>query len=56
MSKPVLPDPRVLATTQDRLIEKEFVDNLEIATAPYAPSAMRRSSSRRSVRSACPRC
>ncbi|MFN3496940.1 MAG: 5-(carboxyamino)imidazole ribonucleotide synthase, partial [Pannonibacter indicus] len=35
--KPVLPDPRVLATTQDRMIEKEFVDNLEIATAPYAP-------------------
>jgi len=33
---PVLPDPRVLATTQDRLIEKEFIDNLEIATAPYA--------------------
>jgi 5-(carboxyamino)imidazole ribonucleotide synthase len=35
--KPVLPDPRVLATTQDRLIEKEFVESLEIATAPYAP-------------------
>jgi 5-(carboxyamino)imidazole ribonucleotide synthase len=35
--KPVLPDPRVLATTQDRMIEKEFVDSLEIATAPYAP-------------------
>jgi 5-(carboxyamino)imidazole ribonucleotide synthase len=34
--KPVLPDPRVLATTQDRLIEKEFVESLEIATAPYA--------------------
>ncbi len=34
--KPVLPDPRVLATTQDRLIEKEFIDNLGIATAPYA--------------------
>lgn len=34
--RPVLPDPRVLATTQDRLIEKEFVDNLDIATAPYA--------------------
>lgn len=34
--KPVLPDPRVLATTQDRLIEKEFVETLEIATAPYA--------------------
>jgi 5-(carboxyamino)imidazole ribonucleotide synthase len=35
--KPVLPDPRVLATTQDRMIEKEFVNNLEIATAPHAP-------------------
>jgi 5-(carboxyamino)imidazole ribonucleotide synthase len=34
--RPVLPDPRVLATTQDRLIEKEFVETLEIATAPYA--------------------
>jgi 5-(carboxyamino)imidazole ribonucleotide synthase len=34
--KHVLPDPRVLATTQDRLIEKEFVDSLEIPTAPYA--------------------
>jgi 5-(carboxyamino)imidazole ribonucleotide synthase len=33
----VLPDPRVLATTQDRLIEKEFIETLEIATAPYAP-------------------
>jgi 5-(carboxyamino)imidazole ribonucleotide synthase len=33
--KPVLPDPRVLAITQDRLIEKEFVDSLEIPTAPY---------------------
>ncbi len=32
----VLPDPRILATTQDRLIEKEFVENLGIATAPYA--------------------
>ena len=28
--KPVLPDPRVLATTQDRLIEKEFVRGLGI--------------------------
>ncbi len=34
--KPVLPDPRVLAITQDRLIEKEFVETLDIATAPYA--------------------
>ena len=32
----VLPDPRILATTQDRLIEKEFIENLGIATAPYA--------------------
>ena len=34
--RPVLPDPRVLATTQDRLIEKQFVETLGIATAPYA--------------------
>jgi 5-(carboxyamino)imidazole ribonucleotide synthase len=35
--KPVLPDPKVLETTQDRLIEKNFVSGLKIATAPYAP-------------------
>jgi 5-(carboxyamino)imidazole ribonucleotide synthase len=35
--KPVLPDPKVLATTQDRLIEKEFVRALGIATANFAP-------------------
>ena len=35
--KPVLPDPKVLATTQDRLIEKNFVQDLGIATAPFAP-------------------
>jgi 5-(carboxyamino)imidazole ribonucleotide synthase len=34
--KPVLPDPQVLETTQDRLIEKEFISELKIATAPYA--------------------
>jgi len=34
--KTVLPDPRVLRTTQDRLIEKTFVRSLRIATAPYA--------------------
>ncbi len=34
--KPVLPDPAVLATTQDRLTEKDFVTSLGIATAPYA--------------------
>ena len=33
---PVLPDPQVLATTQDRLIEKSFVAGLGIRTAPYA--------------------
>lgn len=33
--KPVLPDPRVLATTQDRLVEKTFIANLGIATAPF---------------------
>jgi 5-(carboxyamino)imidazole ribonucleotide synthase len=34
--KPVLPDPQVLEITQDRLIEKEFIHGLKIATAPYA--------------------
>src|SRR3954471_5139969 len=34
--RPVLPDPRVLATTQDRLTEKEFVRSLGIATAKFA--------------------
>src|SRR6516164_3062900 len=34
--KPVLPDPRVLATTQDRLVEKEFIASLAIPTAPFA--------------------
>jgi 5-(carboxyamino)imidazole ribonucleotide synthase len=31
----VLPDPQVLATTQDRLIEKRFVAGLGIRTAPF---------------------
>ena len=35
--KPVLPDPKVLETTQDRLIEKNFISALKIASAPYAP-------------------
>jgi 5-(carboxyamino)imidazole ribonucleotide synthase len=34
--KPVLPDPKVLATTQDRLFEKEFVAALGIGTAKFA--------------------
>jgi 5-(carboxyamino)imidazole ribonucleotide synthase len=32
---PVLPDPKVLATTQDRLAEKTFVGALGICTAPF---------------------
>jgi 5-(carboxyamino)imidazole ribonucleotide synthase len=35
----VLPDPRVLATTQDRLAEKEFVAALAIPTAPFGSAA-----------------
>jgi 5-(carboxyamino)imidazole ribonucleotide synthase len=35
--RPVLPDPKVLETTQDRLVEKNFIAQLKIATAPYAP-------------------
>jgi 5-(carboxyamino)imidazole ribonucleotide synthase len=34
--RPVLPDPAVLAKTQDRLVEKNFIKDLEIATAPFA--------------------
>jgi 5-(carboxyamino)imidazole ribonucleotide synthase len=33
--RPVVPDPSVLATTQDRLIEKDFIAGLGIATAPF---------------------
>ncbi len=33
---PVLPDPQVLATTQDRLAEKNFVTGLGIPTAAFA--------------------
>ncbi len=36
---PVLPDPKILATTQDRLAEKSFVAGLGIRTAPYAAAA-----------------
>jgi len=35
--RPVLPDPEVLATTQDRLVEKTFLAASQIATAPFAP-------------------
>src|SRR4029077_12204007 len=34
--KAVLPDPKVLATTQDRLTEKEFIKSLGIGTATFA--------------------
>ena len=34
--RPVLPDRRILETTQDRLIEKDFVTRLGIQTADYA--------------------
>jgi 5-(carboxyamino)imidazole ribonucleotide synthase len=34
--KPVLPDPRILAVTQDRLLEKRFLAGLGIRTAPFA--------------------
>jgi 5-(carboxyamino)imidazole ribonucleotide synthase len=37
--RPVLPDPKVLAITQDRLAEKKFIAALGIATAPYAAAA-----------------
>ena len=54
--KPVLPDPKVLETTQDRLIEKNFV-----APRRSPPRPMRRCTARRNWpkprrRSACPPC
>ncbi len=33
---PVRPDPQVLAVAQDRLLEKNFLNGVGIATAPYA--------------------
>src|SRR5438105_9227543 len=33
--RPVLPDQKILETTQDRLIEKDFVKRLGIGTADY---------------------
>ncbi len=36
---PVLPDPKILAITQDRLAEKKFVTALGIRTAPFAEVA-----------------
>ena len=35
--KPVHPNPKVLETTQDRLVEKNFISSLKIPVAPYAP-------------------
>jgi 5-(carboxyamino)imidazole ribonucleotide synthase len=37
--RPVLPDRRILETTQDRLAEKDFVKRLGIGTADYADVA-----------------
>ena len=34
--KPLWPDPKVLATTQDRLLEKQFVTSLGFKTAAFA--------------------
>src|SRR6187402_1756599 len=33
--KPVHPSPRVLATTRHRLREKDFLNSIGVATAPY---------------------
>jgi 5-(carboxyamino)imidazole ribonucleotide synthase len=34
--RPVFPDPSALEKTQDRLVEKNFIQDLGIATAPFA--------------------
>ena len=35
--KPVRPGPKILAISQDRLLEKQFLNDSGIATAPWAP-------------------
>lgn len=37
--RPVVPDQKILQTTQDRLAEKDFVSKLGIATTPYAEAS-----------------
>ena len=55
--RPVLPDPEVLATTQDRLIEKDFVNGLGIATAAFADvSSAADAAPRRGEARPCRRC
>ena len=54
--KPVLPDPQVLAITQDRLAEKDFVVSLGIADRALSPRRAPRRAGRRSPRSACRPC
>ena len=54
---PVLPDPKVLATTQDRLAGKDFVAGLGIGTAPFAAvGAPAELAARARCGSAGPRC
>ena len=36
-AEPVRPGPAALAASQDRLVEKDFLTGLGIATAPYLP-------------------
>jgi len=36
---PVLPDPKILATTQDRVAEKDFITSLGVGTTRYAAVA-----------------
>jgi 5-(carboxyamino)imidazole ribonucleotide synthase len=35
--RPVLPRPEALAATQDRLVEKQFLNGIGVATAPFLP-------------------
>lgn len=38
---PIHPAPAVLATAQDRILEKSFLNRIGVATAPWAPIAQR---------------
>ena len=44
-ARPVLPDPKVLETTQDRLVEKNFITRLKIADRAFRAGAFARRSS-----------
>src|SRR5207247_2924047 len=52
--RPVLPAQKILETTQDRLVEKDFIKRLGIGTADYADVSSAKPCARRPRASAFP--